>query len=146
MSRSSKHRRQTVLVVEDDEWLRGIVAELLRDEGYGVSEADSGVDALRLVERGGPAVLVLDLHLPQCSGLDVLRALRAAERTVNLPVIVVSGLLDFETRARLVGRAERADCVLEKPLDVERLFDEVHHLAGPPPPSGDAVGWSPAAA
>jgi CheY-like chemotaxis protein len=125
MSGRAECIRKTVLLVEDDTWLRRILLELLVDEGYRVLEAGSGAEALHLAEQEGPDVLVLDLHLPWLSGLDVLRELRALDQTAAMRVIVVSGVLDTDARARLARPAERADSLLEKPLDVGQLFKAV---------------------
>jgi two-component system, OmpR family, phosphate regulon response regulator PhoB len=114
---------KTVLLVEDDSWLRYIMAELLADDGYEVREAATGTQALALVDEEMPDAVVLDLNLPELSGLDVLHELRTRKQSLNLPVIVMSGALDGETRQRLSRPSERADDVLEKPVDVGRLFE-----------------------
>ncbi len=118
---------KTVLLVDDDSWLRYIMAELLADAGYQVREAATGTQALALVEAETPDAVVLDLNLPELSGLDVLHELRARQQTLNLPVIVMSGALDGETRQRLSRPSERADDVIEKPVDVGRLFESLEH-------------------
>jgi CheY-like chemotaxis protein len=116
---------KTVLVVDDDSWVRTVLAELFLDEGYKVLQAYSGPDALRLALERKPDVIVLDLHLPGIDGIEVLRGLRAAERTSLTPVIVVTGSADGATRAMLNQREQRADGVVEKPLDVGLLFSQV---------------------
>jgi CheY-like chemotaxis protein len=113
---------KTVLLVEDDSWLRYVMAELLADDGYEVREAATGTQALALVDEETPDAVVLDLNLPELSGLDVLHELRTGKQLLNLPVIVMTGALDGETRQRLSRPPERADDVLEKPVDVGRLF------------------------
>jgi CheY-like chemotaxis protein len=120
---------KTVLVVDDDSWLRTVLAELFLDEGYKVLQAYSGDDALRLARERAPDVIVLDLNLPGTGGLEVLRALRAAERTSLTPVIVVTGSADGATRALLNQRHQRADGVVEKPLDLGMLFSQVEQAA-----------------
>src|SRR5262245_37523155 len=79
---------KSVLLVEDDRWLRYVMAELLADDGYRVREAATGTQALALVEEETPDAVVLDLNLPELSGLDVLHELRARKHLLNLPVIV----------------------------------------------------------
>jgi CheY-like chemotaxis protein len=118
---------KTVLLVEDDSWLRYIMAELLADDGYQVREAATGTQALALVEQETPDAVVLDLNLPELSGLDVLHELRTRRQLLNLPVIVMSGALDGETRQRLSRSSERANDVIEKPVDVGRLFACLEH-------------------
>ena len=120
---------KTVLVVEDDPWTRTVLTELLADEGYRVMRAASGIQALQLARSHSPDVIVLDLNLPGKSGLEVLRALRANEQTATIPVIVVSGAVDSSTRALLARRPQRANCVMEKPLDVIGLFERVEQVA-----------------
>ena len=113
---------RTVLLVEDDSWLRYVVAELLADDGYRVREVSTGGQALAPVEQATPDAVVLDLNLPELSGLDVLHELRTGKQRLDLPVIVLSGALDGVARERLSRLTERADDVIEKPLDVGRLF------------------------
>lgn len=116
---------KSVLLVEDDSWLRHIMAELLADDGYEVREAATGTQALALVEEQTPDAILLDLNLPELSGLEVLHEIRTGKQLLNLPVIVVSGSLDGETRHRLSHLPERADEVFEKPVDVGRLFERL---------------------
>ena len=110
-----------VLVVDDDAWLRPLLAELLSDEGYEVLEADSGSEALRRVREQHPDLVVLDVQLRWGSGLSVLDELRDEEQTRRLPVILVSGCIDLvET-----GQAHRAAAALHKPLDLGALLRQV---------------------
>lgn len=125
MSMAATPIGKTVLLVEDDGWLRYIMAELLADDGYQVREAATGTQALALVDEETPDAVVLDLNLPELSGLDVLHELRTRKHLFNLPVIVMSGALDGATRQRLSRLSERADDVFEKPIDVGRLFERL---------------------
>ena len=113
------------MLVEDDGWLRYIMAELLADDGYQVWEAASGTQALALVDEETPDAVVLDLNLPELSGLEVLHELRSRKQLFSLPVFVLSGALDGETRLRLSRLSERADDVFEKPVDVGLLFERL---------------------
>jgi CheY-like chemotaxis protein len=121
--RSGSTEPARVLVVDDDAWLRPLLAELLSDEGYEVLEADSGSEALRRVREQHPDLVVLDVALGWGggSGLSVLDELRAEEQTRRLPVILVSGAVDLiET-----GQARRAAAALHKPLDLGALLRQV---------------------
>lgn len=128
MSMTAAPIGKTVLLVEDDGWLRHIMAELLADDGYKVREAATGTQALELVDEETPDAVVLDLNLPELSGLEVLHELRTSKQLLSLPVIVVSGSLDGDTRQRLSRMSERADYVFEKPVDVGRLFERLESL------------------
>lgn len=73
-----------VLLVEDDGWLRPLLAELLADEGYRVIEVADGADVARLAAEQPPDAIVLDLRLPRKSGLEVLAELRANPATAEV--------------------------------------------------------------
>src|SRR3984893_12696199 len=112
--------RSIVLVVDDDPWARLLLRDLLTDEGYAVLEASNGPAALRLLERHGPALMLLDLVLPEQSGLDLLTVLKSTRPTPHVPVVAVTARTDLVERA-----AELANAVITKPFDVEELLAEI---------------------
>jgi DNA-binding response OmpR family regulator len=116
--------QRSVLVVEDDETVRTLIAEVLDDAGYAVLEADCGRQALLLAYEHVPSIVVMDHLLPDMSGLDVLEQLRARPSSRYIPVMLVSGLAQ-----KLVGRDHGADDVLTKPFDITALVDRVGALA-----------------
>jgi CheY-like chemotaxis protein len=81
-----------VLLVEDDDDIRDVVAELLRDEGYIVHEVADGEEALAYLYQEGrdPCLILLDLMMPRVDGWQVLSRLRAQDRLIALPVVVMS--------------------------------------------------------
>lgn len=126
---------RSVLLVEDDPWLRPLLAELLADEGYRVIEAADGDVVASLAAEDPPDAIVLDLRLPRKSGLEVLAELRADPATAHVPVLVLSGEVDDLTRRILARREQRADGVIEKPLDLGEFFQRLeevvqHHQDG----------------
>jgi CheY-like chemotaxis protein len=113
---------RTVLVVDDDPAIRGLLADLLADAGYAVLQAPNGAEALRLAgER--PGAILLDLALPGLSGADVLRRLKADPATRDVPVIVASAY----PWALSPDQARRAAEVVWKPFDLPRLLASVAH-------------------
>src|ERR1019366_8419115 len=109
----------TVLVADDDEDMRSLVAETLRGDGYRVNEARDGAELLDHLRTSledpaaCPDVVVTDVLMPKLSGLGVLDALRRAHW--NVPVILMTVLADaaVHTLAKRLG----AVCGLQKPLD-----------------------------
>src|ERR1700745_867109 len=83
--------RAIALVVDHDPWTRLVMRDLLAQLGYGVLQASNGFSALRLALRERLALVLLDLVLPERSGISVLAELRAAPATAHVPVILVSG-------------------------------------------------------
>ena len=105
----------TVLVVEDDQSIREIAAEVLETEGFRVLSCSNGADALKLITNEASApidLLVLDLMLPGLGGLDLCRELRRAGNLI--PILVISAR-DSETD-RVLGLEVGADDYLVKPF------------------------------
>ncbi len=80
-----------ILFVEDSSLFRKAVARRLTTEGFEVVTAATGEEALQSAEAQPPDMIVLDMMLPKLDGMMVLRVLRSAEKTRNIPVIVLSG-------------------------------------------------------
>ena len=116
---------RTVLVVEDDPWIRSLMADLLAGEGYAVVQASDGKAGLEMAEANDPDVILLDLAMPEKSGLDVLHELKSSKPTRDIPVIVVSAY----AMLRMGSDARRADGVIQKPFDLADLLLQVEQAA-----------------
>ena len=110
---------ERVLVVDDEADIRGTITALLRFNGYEVDNAANGHDALHEVERELPDLVLLDQMLPDMSGIDVARRLRA-EHPV-LPIVFVSGHAEPEMLRDAVPGVR----LLRKPFQTEELYAEV---------------------
>ncbi len=115
-----------VLVVDDDETVRTVLVELLRDAGYRVTVAASGIEGIGKVrERSGPFDLAaINLTLPDVPGWDVVEAIKKVETAT--PVVLMSGL-DW---TRATGRAKElgVDFVIPKPFDLQNFLNTVRGL------------------
>ena len=118
MSSTTARPDKTVLVVEDDPWIRSLMADLLAGEGYAVVQASDGKAGLELAEQNEPDVILLDLAMPEKSGLDVLHELKSSKPTRDIPVIVVSAY----AMLMMGSDARRADGVIQKPFDLADLL------------------------
>jgi CheY-like chemotaxis protein len=99
-----------VLVVDDDPNMRDLVSFRLRKAGHKVLTAESGPDALALVEsRGAPDVAVLDVTMPGMTGLELLPAMRSRDGLADMPAVFLS------------GRVEQADVDAGRALDAAYL-------------------------
>ncbi len=94
--------RATVLLVEDEATLRRVMRDLLEQEGYLVYEAGDGAEALEMVDRFAPDVVLLDLNLPSVDGYTVLQQLRSRPATRNLPILVLSARGDEDNEVRVL--------------------------------------------
>jgi two-component system response regulator VicR len=104
-----------VLVVDDDRDLCDLLSDFLVEEGYEVTRAYAGQDAIDSARSSVPDAILLDLLLPDVSGIAVALALRMAIGTANVPIVIISG-----DRAALARSKQeiRAHSFLEKPLSL----------------------------
>jgi DNA-binding NtrC family response regulator len=108
----------TILVVDDDASLRTMLAELLRSEGHFVAEAETGAQALDAAVREAPDVTLLDLRLPDGSGLDVLPKLKELRPESSVIMLTALGSIRDAVEAMRLG----ADNFVPKPIDPDGLF------------------------
>jgi len=122
---SLTHDRQRVLVVDDDEPIRNVVADVLGDEGYDVSLAVDGAEALTSCRDECPDLILLDLNMPGVDGRAFLAAYRL-DITCDAPVVVFSAVQS----AHRIATEILADDFLSKPFVISELTDIVRrHLA-----------------
>lgn len=113
----------TILIVEDDEDTAEVVCTLLEDAGFKASSVESGEQALQKISKGVADLVLLDLNLPDISGLDVLRHVRSHS---FLPMIVLSGY--GKDRDRVNALEAGADDYMAKPFSPEELVARVKAL------------------
>jgi len=117
-----------VLVVDDDEVVRGLLAWLFEDAGYDVRQAADGGEALELLAEREPDCMVLDLMMPDVDGLEVLRRRREASLALRTRVVILTAK---DSHADEVFCWEQgADEYLTKPFDGDRLVKLVGDLMG----------------
>jgi two-component system cell cycle sensor histidine kinase/response regulator CckA len=118
--------RESILLVEDEPDIRDLVAEVLRDRGYTVLEAQDGEDALRVVEQyREPLHLVLtDVMMPKLGGRDLVARLLVQHPRLN--VLFMSGYTDDALGAR--GFLEARAVLLSKPFTPQQLVSKVRQV------------------
>ncbi|MDX2168466.1 MAG: response regulator [Deltaproteobacteria bacterium] len=119
----SETAKKKILVVEDEPDIRELVRYNLEQAGFRVAEADDGEGALRMVRAEQPALVILDLMLPQGDGLEVCRILRGQPQTATLPIVMLTakaGEVD-----RVLGLEFGADDYVTKPFSPRELVARV---------------------
>ena len=109
-----------ILVIDDDPNVRELLHQTLEEAHYEVILAESGLEALSLIEDAQPALILLDLIMPEMSGFDVFAALKNNPKTQLLPIIVIT-ILDEKEK----GDDLKVDGFIKKPIDTELLLDEI---------------------
>ncbi len=108
-----------VLLVDDEDQLRRVMRDLLERDGYTVTEARDGVEALDQIDRHAPDIIVLDLNLPGLDGYGVLAHLRSRPATVSIPVVVLTAQGDEDNEVKVFEMG--ADDFLSKPFRARAL-------------------------
>ncbi len=116
-----------ILVIDDDDILRCLIGEPLRDAGHQVSVATNGVDGMRLLSKERPDIVITDILMPDQDGLGLIMAVRREWPTAKIIAISGGGAfgsLDLLVTASRLG----ADATLAKPIMPEELLDSVNRL------------------
>lgn len=115
-----------ILVVEDDADARAMVKQVLENHGASVVEAGNGVEALRIVEKSPPHVLLSDLGMPEMDGYTLIKKVR--ELKPDIPAAAVTAFTDAEALRESIVAGYRI--VITKPVDMKYLVKAVASLAG----------------
>ncbi|MGE5850918.1 MAG: HD-GYP domain-containing protein [Candidatus Methylomirabilota bacterium] len=118
--------RSRILVVDDNPVNRQFLEDELTDEGYLVSSAEDGEDALQKVAAESPDLILLDVMMPRLDGYETCRRLKSDSRTILIPVVMVTALT--ATHERIKGIEAGADDFLSKPYNRLELLTRVRSL------------------
>jgi CheY-like chemotaxis protein len=120
---------EQILLVEDNLNNMKLLRDVLRATGYHTLEASTGGQALILAAKHGPALVLMDIRLPDMSGVEALSRLRMDQRTAHIPVLAVTAQAMKGDRDRFIEVG--FDGYLSKPLDIDALLAAVEqHCVG----------------
>jgi two-component system cell cycle response regulator DivK len=119
---------EQILVVEDNAKNMTLLRDVLRATGYRTLEASTAGQALMLATEHGPALVLMDVRLPDMDGVEALRRLRLDERTASIPVLAITAQAMKGDRERF-GEAG-FDGYLSKPLDIDEFLATVEQHCG----------------
>jgi two-component system cell cycle response regulator DivK len=119
---------KTVLIVEDNELNMKLFHDLLDAHGYRTLQTRNGMDALRLAREQRPDLILMDIQLPEVSGLEVIRWLKDDETLRDIPVIAVTAfaMKGDEERIRRGG----CEAYISKPISIAHFLDTVRRHLG----------------
>ncbi|WDQ19058.1 response regulator [Rhodopirellula sp. P2] len=118
----------TILLVEDNNDIRDLVSRKLRGQGFAVATANNGLEAVLACAQTAPALILMDINMPELDGIEATIQIRAADPDQRIPVIALTAyaLPDDEERAKAAG----CDAFHPKPVDFNKLFDQITSLLG----------------
>jgi len=115
-----------ILIVDDSTTNNILLQSILEEEGFRVDVAFSGQEALNLVEKQKPALILLDIMMPEIDGITLLRKIQKEQATKSIPVVMVTAKDDEYSReeSMLAGATD----FLTKPIDVDLVISKVKAL------------------
>ncbi|MEY3870459.1 MAG: hypothetical protein RLZZ338_4353 [Cyanobacteriota bacterium] len=119
----------TILVVDDQHSQREMIVDLLKRNGFTVSQASGGAEALETIETQTPDLIILDIVMPDVNGFEVCRRVKMNPATSNLPVVFCS--IKGEEFDRYWGLRQGADAYIAKPFEPKELIKTVKQLLQP---------------
>jgi DNA-binding response OmpR family regulator len=109
-----------VLVVDDEDMTRQMIAMFLKMDGHDAIEAEDGVEALKQVAKHQPDAIILDVMMPEMDGITMCKKLRANPATETIPVLMLSGR--SQIGAEEEGLEAGANAYMKKPMDPKEML------------------------
>jgi DNA-binding response OmpR family regulator len=125
-----------MFIVEDDDHFRETFIDVMSLKGVEVSGARTGTEAIKALKQQKPAVIIMDVQLPDVHGFDLCKKVKRLDGHQDTPVIFVSASTQYsDPRDRIEGLLAGASQFLPKPISVERLWNEIELVLGGGKPS-----------
>jgi two-component system cell cycle response regulator DivK len=120
---------KTVLIVEDNELNMKLFNDLVETRGHQIVQTRSGIEAVDLARKHRPDLILMDIQLPEVSGLEVTQWLKDDEELRSIPVVAVTAfaMKGDEEKIRQGG----CEAYLSKPISVAKFFETIDHFLGP---------------
>jgi two-component system cell cycle response regulator DivK len=137
LTQQENEKRKRILIVEDNYPCFTLLNDVLKTHGYETLETTKGLKAINLARDYRPDLILMDIRLPDISGLEVTRLLKQDQQTKCIPIIAVTAfaMLGDEAKALESG----CDAYIAKPVIVANLLRTVDSFLSPLPPIGSAV-------
>ncbi len=123
------------LVIDDSMLVRCTVCRFLEERGFAVESATNGVEALQVMERIRPDLIVTDMQMPHMSGSELITILKGKSETAAIPIIVVTG-----RASGMLEGDKRANFAISKDIDVDRQLEKALTALGGILAAGQATG------
>ena len=113
----------SILIVDDDDLNREVMEAYLSLEGYSVLIAGGGHKALEIIKSVQPDLIILDVRLPDLNGIEVCKILKSSPRTNYIPIMMITGLSDHETRQQAIDA--KVNLFFPRPFDGDHFIAQV---------------------
>ncbi len=118
----------TILIVDDHDDIRDMMTRQLQKRGYAVVTASNGLEAVLQTAQSAPALILMDINMPELDGIEATMQIRAADSESHIPVIALTAyaLPGDEARATAAG----CDAFHPKPVEMDKLIEQINTLLG----------------
>jgi two-component system cell cycle response regulator DivK len=120
--------RKTVLIVEDNELNMRLFHDIMEMQGYNIIQTTNGMDALKLTRRHRPDLIVMDIQLPEVSGLEVTRWIKEDDNLRSTPIIAVTAFALKGDESRILQSG--CEAYLAKPISIDQFLETVESFMG----------------
>ena len=121
--------KKLILIVDDNEKNRKYLKVVLQKTGYGVLEAEDGEEGVRLARENLPALILMDIRMPQMDGIEATRILKSDSATSKIPVVITTSSAMPGHRKKIESET-RCDDYITKPVEINTLLSAVKKYAG----------------
>ena len=122
--------RKTVLIVEDNELNMKLFHDLLAAHGYATIQTRDGLEALELARKHRPALILMDIQLPEVSGLEVMKWIKEDDDLLTIPVVAITAFAMKGDEERI--RSGGCEAYISKPISVGGFLETVRRFVGDP--------------
>jgi two-component system cell cycle response regulator DivK len=130
--RRNQSKRKRILVVEDDRLSLIVLRQLLTAQGYEILQSPEGWDGISRARNEEPDLILMDIQLPDISGLDATLLLKQDDQTKDIPIIAVTAFVTPEDKAKALKSG--CDAYVAKPVNISNLLRTVESLLPCSPP------------
>lgn len=120
------YQKARVLIVEDSQESIDLLVYFLKPTGYEIMTAGDGIEAIQMIEKAPPDIILLDIMLPKMDGFQVCERLKKNDRTFHIPIVMITALKDLKDKIRALEAG--ADDFISKPFDSVELLARVRSL------------------
>jgi CheY-like chemotaxis protein len=122
--------KKKVLIVDDEPDTITFLSQWLEDNGYETCSATDGDQGMMAVIEEGPDIILMDLRMPNQTGMQLYRALRLRDEFGHIPVIFVTGMTEFQIFGKDSTPLPKPEAFIEKPINLDALHSAIKRLIG----------------
>jgi two-component system cell cycle response regulator DivK len=120
--------KKRILIVEDNDLNLKLFRDLLSAHGYETLETKDGLEAIMLTRQEHPDLILMDIQLPEISGLDVTRRLKADETIANIPIIAVTAFAMKDDEEKILSAG--CEAYISKPISIMHFLNTIRRFLG----------------